>query len=42
MEDSLHLCMGLTFPISITITLQIDLNIILELVILGEYHNDRD
>jgi len=30
------------FPISKTLTLQIDLNIVLELVILGEYSNERD
>ena len=34
--------MCFSFPISTTITLQINLNIILELVILGEYSNERD
>ena len=34
------MCLG--FPISTTGTLQIDLNIILELVILSEYGNERD
>ena len=34
--------MCFSFPISTTVTLQFDLNIILELVILGEYGNDRD
>jgi hypothetical protein len=34
------MCLG--FPVSITSPLQIDLNIILELVILGEYGNERD
>ena len=34
--------MRLGFPISTTFTLQINLDIILELVILGEYSNERD
>ena len=34
------MCLG--FPISTTGTFQVDLNIIFELVILGEYSNERD
>jgi hypothetical protein len=34
------MCLG--FPISTTVTLQIDLNVILELIILGKYGNERD